>query len=142
MRLPFGAKLLSPGDVDLVVSELILPQSDGLALLAEARKQPWGKDVAVIRRATAGEGRGAARVRARRERLRAEGLVDRRVRREAPRDAHEGDEVVEHRRERLLARDGVAQLVNVLWQGRKTGKLKNPRGPSKRARSTSPKATS
>ena len=38
-------KLLSGGDIDLVVSELELPQNDGLALLAEARKQSWGKDV-------------------------------------------------------------------------------------------------
>jgi DNA-binding response OmpR family regulator len=38
-------KLLSAGDIDLVVSELDLPQHDGLTLLAEARKQPWGKDV-------------------------------------------------------------------------------------------------
>jgi response regulator RpfG family c-di-GMP phosphodiesterase len=38
-------KLLSVGDIDLVISELELPQHDGLTLLAEARKQPWGKDV-------------------------------------------------------------------------------------------------
>jgi response regulator RpfG family c-di-GMP phosphodiesterase len=40
-----AVKMLSAGDIDLVVSELELPQSDGLALLGEARKQPWGKDV-------------------------------------------------------------------------------------------------
>jgi response regulator RpfG family c-di-GMP phosphodiesterase len=38
-------KLLSAADIDLVVSEIDLPQNDGLALLAEARKQTWGKDV-------------------------------------------------------------------------------------------------
>ncbi len=38
-------KMLAAGDIDLVVSELELPQSDGLALLGEARKQAWGKDV-------------------------------------------------------------------------------------------------
>jgi response regulator RpfG family c-di-GMP phosphodiesterase len=38
-------KLLAVGDIDLVVSELELPQNDGLALLAEARRQSWGKDV-------------------------------------------------------------------------------------------------
>jgi response regulator RpfG family c-di-GMP phosphodiesterase len=32
-------------DIDLVVSELDLPQADGLTLLAEARKHPWGKDL-------------------------------------------------------------------------------------------------
>jgi response regulator RpfG family c-di-GMP phosphodiesterase len=36
---------LAAGDTDLVVSELELGQSDGLALLAEVRKQPWGKDL-------------------------------------------------------------------------------------------------
>ncbi len=38
-------KYLAAGDVDLVVSELEMPQHDGFALLSEARKQPWGKDV-------------------------------------------------------------------------------------------------
>jgi CheY-like chemotaxis protein len=40
-----AVKLLSAGDIDLVVSELDLPQHDGLTLLAEARKHPWGKEV-------------------------------------------------------------------------------------------------
>jgi response regulator RpfG family c-di-GMP phosphodiesterase len=38
-------KLLEKGDTDLVVSELDLAPQDGLALLAEARKTPAGKDV-------------------------------------------------------------------------------------------------
>jgi CheY-like chemotaxis protein len=38
-------KFLQAGDVDLVVSELEMPQHDGFVLLSEARKQPWGKDV-------------------------------------------------------------------------------------------------
>ena len=38
-------RVLGQGDVDLVVSEVDLPQGDGLALLAEARRQPWGKDL-------------------------------------------------------------------------------------------------
>lgn len=36
---------LIPGDVDLVVSELDLPDMDGLALLATARGQAWGKEL-------------------------------------------------------------------------------------------------
>jgi response regulator RpfG family c-di-GMP phosphodiesterase len=36
---------LAAGDTDLVVSEVDLGPNDGLALLAEARKQPWGKDL-------------------------------------------------------------------------------------------------
>jgi response regulator RpfG family c-di-GMP phosphodiesterase len=38
-------KLLPEGDVDLVISELDLPQMDGMKLLAHARAQPWGKDL-------------------------------------------------------------------------------------------------
>jgi response regulator RpfG family c-di-GMP phosphodiesterase len=37
--------VLATGDVDLVVSEIDLGTSDGLALLADARKQAWGKDL-------------------------------------------------------------------------------------------------
>jgi response regulator RpfG family c-di-GMP phosphodiesterase len=38
-------KVLSEGATDLVVSEIDLGAGDGLALIAEARKQPWGKDL-------------------------------------------------------------------------------------------------
>src|SRR5260370_952072 len=38
-------KVLAAGQTDLVVSEIDLGSSDGVALLAEARGQPWGKDV-------------------------------------------------------------------------------------------------
>jgi response regulator RpfG family c-di-GMP phosphodiesterase len=38
-------KILAGGDIDLVVAEVDLGASDGLALLAEARKRPWGKDL-------------------------------------------------------------------------------------------------
>lgn len=41
-------KVLAEGETDLVVSEIDLGASDGLALLAEARAQPWGKDVAWV----------------------------------------------------------------------------------------------
>jgi response regulator RpfG family c-di-GMP phosphodiesterase len=37
--------VLGTGEVDLVVSEIDLGPSDGLALLAEARKHAWGKDL-------------------------------------------------------------------------------------------------
>ncbi len=37
--------LLGKGDVELVVSELSLPDGNGLALLAEARASSWGKDM-------------------------------------------------------------------------------------------------
>jgi CheY-like chemotaxis protein len=38
-------KILAEGDIDLVIAEVDLGESDGLALLAEARKQQWGKDL-------------------------------------------------------------------------------------------------
>jgi response regulator RpfG family c-di-GMP phosphodiesterase len=38
-------KTLAEGDTDLVISEIDLGSSDGLFLLAEARKQSWGKDM-------------------------------------------------------------------------------------------------
>jgi response regulator RpfG family c-di-GMP phosphodiesterase len=37
--------ILEQGETDLVVSEIDLEQNDGLALLAEARKAPWGKEL-------------------------------------------------------------------------------------------------
>jgi response regulator RpfG family c-di-GMP phosphodiesterase len=38
-------KALAGGDADIVVSELDLGSGDGMRLLAESRKQPWGKDL-------------------------------------------------------------------------------------------------
>ncbi len=38
-------KVLAEGETDLVICEIDLGPSDGLALLAEARKHPWGKDL-------------------------------------------------------------------------------------------------
>jgi response regulator RpfG family c-di-GMP phosphodiesterase len=43
-----AAKVLAEGETDLVVSEIDLGSSDGLALIAEARKQAWGKDLAWV----------------------------------------------------------------------------------------------
>jgi response regulator RpfG family c-di-GMP phosphodiesterase len=41
-------QVLSETKVDLVVSEIDLPGQDGLTLLAEARQEPWGKDLAWV----------------------------------------------------------------------------------------------
>jgi response regulator RpfG family c-di-GMP phosphodiesterase len=38
-------KLLGAGEIDLVVSEVDMPNGDGISLLAEARKHAWGKDL-------------------------------------------------------------------------------------------------
>jgi response regulator RpfG family c-di-GMP phosphodiesterase len=40
-----AVKILEAGEMDLVISELDLDKGDGLKLLAEARRQPWGKDM-------------------------------------------------------------------------------------------------
>jgi len=41
-------KILAEGETDLVVSEIDLGSSDGLALLADARGHAWGKDIAWV----------------------------------------------------------------------------------------------
>ncbi len=41
-------EIITESKVDLVVSEIELPGQDGLALLAEARQEGWGKDVAWV----------------------------------------------------------------------------------------------
>jgi response regulator RpfG family c-di-GMP phosphodiesterase len=38
-------RVLAEGETDLVISELDLGQGDGLTLLAQARKAPWGKEL-------------------------------------------------------------------------------------------------
>jgi response regulator RpfG family c-di-GMP phosphodiesterase len=43
-----AVEMLTEGKIDLVVSEIDLPQKDGLTLLAEARGASWGKDVAWV----------------------------------------------------------------------------------------------
>jgi response regulator RpfG family c-di-GMP phosphodiesterase len=43
-----AAKVLAEGETDLVVSEIDIGSGDGLALIADARKQPWGKDLAWV----------------------------------------------------------------------------------------------
>ena len=43
-----GREILSVMKIDLVVSEIDLPAQDGLALLADARQESWGKDLAWV----------------------------------------------------------------------------------------------
>ncbi|MGH7294905.1 MAG: HD domain-containing phosphohydrolase, partial [Polyangiaceae bacterium] len=38
-------KILAEGEIDLVIGEIDLGPNDGLGLLAQARKQPWGKEL-------------------------------------------------------------------------------------------------
>ncbi len=118
-------KLLSVGDIDLVVSELELPQHDGLLLLAEARKQPWGKDipwVAHTRRAGGKEAQRAFEL----------GVTDfvakgqstdvlvAKLKAMLDQRATKGSRGVSG----SLREMGLPELVQVLSQGRKTGKLR------------------
>jgi response regulator RpfG family c-di-GMP phosphodiesterase len=118
-------KLLSAGDIDLVVSELELPNHDGLQLLAEARKTTWGKDVpwvAFTRRQGRAEAQKAFEL----------GVTDfvpkgsstdvlvTRLKALLDQRAKTGTRGVSG----SLREMGLPELVNVLWQGRKTGKLK------------------
>ena len=54
--------LLSGTKVDLVVSEIDLPDQDGLTFLAEARQEAWGKDLAWVMHT---KGKGAPKPRRR-----------------------------------------------------------------------------
>jgi response regulator RpfG family c-di-GMP phosphodiesterase len=40
-----AVKVLAEGEIDLVIGEIDLGPNDGLALLAQARREPWGKDL-------------------------------------------------------------------------------------------------
>ncbi len=119
-------KLLQEGQVDIVISEVDLPQGDGLGLLTEARKHPWGKDVAWIfhtRRSGRAEAQRAfelgvadfvakpaptdvfvAKMKA---------LLDQRAQRSGPRGVSGS-----------LKEMGLPELVQVLFHGRKTGNLR------------------
>lgn len=112
--------------MDVVVSEVDLPQGDGLGLLAEARKHSWGKDIAWIfhtRRHERAEAQRAfelgvadyvakpaptdvfvAKIKA---------LLDQRAQRSGPRGVSGS-----------LKEMGLPELVQVLFHGRKTGNLR------------------
>ncbi|CAN5681710.1 hypothetical protein BH09MYX1_BH09MYX1_19720 [soil metagenome] len=119
-------KILAEGDMDVVVSEVELPQGDGIALLSEARKQPWGKDLPWVFH-TRRQGRAEA------QRAFDLGVTDY-VSKPAPTDvfvaklkaildqrtAHTGPRGVSG----SLKEMGLPELVQVLFHGRKTGNLR------------------
>jgi response regulator RpfG family c-di-GMP phosphodiesterase len=119
-------KMLAVGDIDVVVSEVELPQGDGIALLAEARKQPWGKDISWVFH-TRRQGRAEA------QKAFDLGVTDY-VAKPAPTDvfvaklkaildqrtAHTGPRGVSG----SLKEMGLPELVQVLFHGRKTGNLR------------------
>jgi len=118
-------KMLSAGDIDLVVSELELPQHDGLMLLAEARKQSWGKDVPWVAHTRKAGGKEA-------QRAFELGVTDfvakgqstdvlvAKLKAMLDQRATKGTRGVGGN----LREMGLPELVQVLSQGRKTGKLK------------------
>lgn len=119
-------RLLSAGDIDVVVSELDLPQGDGLSLLAEARKQPWGKDVLWVvhtRRQSRADAQRSFEL----------GVVDF-VAKPAPTDVFVAKlkAMLDQRASKGTARGvsgslremGLPELVQVLFHGRKTGSLR------------------
>jgi response regulator RpfG family c-di-GMP phosphodiesterase len=127
-------KMLAEGKIDLVVSEVELPQSDGIQLLAEARQQPWGKDVAWVMHSRR-QGRAEA------QRAFELGVLDYVGKPTAT------DVLVAKLKARLdtrrtqmgtttqagvsgsLKEMGLPDMVQVLFHGRKTGNLKIMSGP-------------
>jgi DNA-binding response OmpR family regulator len=119
-------KHLEKGETELVVSELDLPSGDGLALLSEARKRPWGQKlpwVVVTGRSGRNEAQkafdlGAADYLA--KPVSADLLVAKLrqiIEREAQRGAARGVSG-------SLLEMGLPDMVQVLWHGRKSGSLK------------------
>lgn len=111
---------------DLVVSELDLPVADGLSLLTEARKHPWGKDLAWVVH-TRRQGRIDA------QRAFDLGVLDF-VAKPAPTDVFVAKlkAMLDQRATRRAARGvsgslqemSLPDIIQILHHGRKTGKLR------------------
>lgn len=119
-------KMLGEGNFDIVVGEVDLPQGDGLALLEQVRKEPWGKDLPWVIH-TRKQGRQEA------SRAFELGVVDY-VAKPAPTDVLVAKlkSMLDQRSARGNARGvqgslremGLPELVQVLFHGRKTGALR------------------
>jgi DNA-binding response OmpR family regulator len=119
-------KILNSGEIALVVSELELEQSEGLALLAEARKATWGKKLPWII-TTNRAGRGDAQ---RAFELSVADYVTKPVNLELftakVKQILEREAVAPGARgvTGALTEMGLPEIVQILWHGRKTGRLK------------------
>jgi response regulator RpfG family c-di-GMP phosphodiesterase len=119
-------KMLAETETDLVVGEVEIPGGDGLALLAEARKHPWGKDLPWVI-LTRKHARAVA------QRAFELGVVDF-VAKPAPTDVLVAKiKALMEQRNTQRGRSGVSgslremslpDLVQVLWHGRKSGNLR------------------
>lgn len=119
-------KILGETEIDLVVSEIELPNGDGLALLAEARRQPWGKNLAWVVHTRKQERTDA-------QQAFALGVADF-VAKPAPTDVLVAKlkAILDQRASTVGARGvsgslkemGLPELVQVLFHGRKTGCLR------------------
>ncbi len=117
--------MLAAGDVELVISELDLGDADGLKLLAEARKQPWGDVpwIVVTGRANREDAQRAFEL----------GAADFMTKPVSP-DllVAKARQILERQVGRKGARGvsgslqemGLPDMVQVLWHGRKSGSLK------------------
>ncbi len=121
-------KFLEKGDIEIVVSELDLQPSDGFALLAEARKHPWGAKVPWVVMTGRAGGRTDAQhafelgatdfmtkpVSADLLVAKLKQIIEREATRGGPARGVAGS----------LQEMGLPEMVQVLWYGRKTGSLK------------------
>jgi response regulator RpfG family c-di-GMP phosphodiesterase len=126
-------KVLETGEVEVVLSEIDLPNADGFGLLGQARQKPWGKELAWVIM-TRRHGRAEA------QRAFDLGVVDflpkpvnsdvlaaklktvleQRSRGQAPTRGVTGS----------LSEMALPDIVQILWHGRKTGTLKVRSGGS------------
>lgn len=120
-------KHLEKGETELVIAELDLPNGDGLALLAEARKRPWGQKlpwVIVTGRGGRNDAQkafelGAADYMAKPVSAdllvaKLKQIIEREAQRSGPARGVSGS----------LIEMGLPDMVQVLWHGRKSGSLK------------------
>lgn len=120
-------KHLEKGETELVIAELDLPNGDGLALLAEVRKRPWGQKlpwVIVTGRGGRNDAQkafelGAADYMAKPVSAdllvaKLKQIIEREAQRSGPARGVSGS----------LVEMGLPDMVQVLWHGRKSGSLK------------------
>ncbi|HYP88273.1 MAG TPA: HD domain-containing phosphohydrolase [Polyangiaceae bacterium] len=120
-------KHLEKGETELVISELDLPNGDGLALLGEIRKRPWGQKlpwVVVTARSSRNDAQKAFD-------LGAADFLSKPV--SADLLVAKLKQIIEREAQRAggargvsgsLIEMGLPDIVQVLWHGRKTGSLK------------------